>query len=207
MSIRDGFRRRIVARTDARPQRAGAPRVEDPRAGSVIKPDARGIEMPRLPAWRCRNRQDPHGVGTSDDHAWALVGEAPTPKRRSHRIIQPNIGGMTQINQSPEISGGVSAVLPRANVATAPPHGSVRRRSRPAQASVAVSSSLQVLHCSRDECAAQYLVAFGDGYCASVRLQAPRSAGRAPEQVQQGLGKADELYCEFCPIRRGSPPP
>ena len=134
-------------------------------------------------------------------------GRSADVEGRSHLIFQPNIGGMTQINQSPENSGGVSAVLPRASVATAPPHGSVRRRSRPAQASVAVSSSLQVLHCSRDECAAQYLVAFGDGYCASVRLQAPRSAGRAPEQVQQGLGKADELYCECCPIRRGSPPP
>ncbi len=61
----------------------------------------------------------------------------------------------------------------RASVVSAHPHGSVRQRSRPVRGSVAVSSSSPVLHCSRDERATQYLVAFGDGHGTSVRLHQP----------------------------------
>ena len=98
-----------------------------------------------------------------------------------------------------------------------PPHGSVRQRSRPVRASVAVSSLGPVLHCCRDECAAQHLIAFGDGHGAAVRLHQPPERngvlivpGVALEPFAPGtptrLGNAERRSRSATARARGAPP-
>ena len=104
-----------------------------------------GELMADPPGLRCRTGDRRSYFGGSMRSVGGQDGSEP--------VFQPSNGGVTQSNEPPtnpgrfsiRVSanrpGGVSGVPPRARVATAAPHSNVRRRARPARASVAESSS------------------------------------------------------------------